>query len=134
VIEKYPNEVKVVFKNFPLSSHKFSQPSAEAALAARKQGKFWEFHDELFKIYNKLSDEKIRQIAVNLGLDMGKFDKDVKDPKIAELIKRDTRDGVKAGVRGVPSIFVNGRRLQKRSLEGFSVIIDAELKKIKGSK
>ena len=134
MIEKYPNEVKVVYKNFPLSSHKFSQKAAQAALAAGKQGKFWEFHDGLFKEYNQLNDEKIRAVAVNLNLDMAKYEKDFNDPKIAELIKRDTQDGVRAGVRGVPAVFINGKSLKKRSLEGFSAMIDAELRKIKASK
>ena len=134
MIKKYPNEVKIVYKNFPLSSHKFAQKAAQAALAAGKQGKFWEFHDALFKEYNKLNDEKIRTIAVNLKLDMEKYQKDFNDPGIAAMIKKDTREGAKAGVRGVPAIFINGKRLQKRSLEGFSAMIDAELKKVKASK
>jgi protein-disulfide isomerase len=68
VIEKYPNDVKVVFKNFPLRSHRFSMQAAIAAMAAASQGKFWEFHDLLFKNYNQLDDQKIQEIAQTVFL------------------------------------------------------------------
>ena len=74
VLEKYPKEVKIVLKNFPLNSHKFAKKAAAAALAAESQGKFWEFYDLLFENYNRLNDRKIRKIAIELGLDMVKFD------------------------------------------------------------
>jgi protein-disulfide isomerase len=54
VLEQYPNQVKLVYKNFPLRNHKFAKPAASAALAAGEQGKFWEFHDKLFQNYNQL--------------------------------------------------------------------------------
>jgi protein-disulfide isomerase len=69
VLEKYPHDVKIVFKNYPLRNHKFAMKAAIAALAAGSEGKFWEFHDELFKNYNKLNDQKIREIALGLGFD-----------------------------------------------------------------
>ena len=59
VLEKNPDKVKLVFKNFPLRNHKFAMPAATAALAAEKQGKFWEFHDLLFKDYNRLNEQKV---------------------------------------------------------------------------
>ena len=80
VLEKYPNEVKMVYKNFPLRNHRFARPAAIAALAAERQGKFWEFHDLLFENYNRLSAEKIQEIARELNLDMDKFEQDQKDP------------------------------------------------------
>jgi len=129
VLEKYPGEVKIVFKNFPLNSHKFAKKAATAALAAESQGKFWEFHDLLFKNYNRLNDKKIRDIALELGLDMVKFDKKMKDPLIQERISRDLRDGNSADVRGTPTVFVNGKRLRDRTLLGFQKIIDRELQK-----
>ncbi|MBL7178295.1 MAG: thioredoxin domain-containing protein [Desulfobacteraceae bacterium] len=70
---------KLVFKNFPLSKHKFAMKAAAAALAANKQGKFWEFHDRLFKNYKNLNDTKIQEIAKELALDMERFNKDLKD-------------------------------------------------------
>lgn len=132
MLEQYPNDVKVVFKNFPLTRiHKFAQNAAVAVLAANQQGKFWEYHSELFKNYNKLNDEKFDEIAGSLGLDLEQFKKDMQNPALAALVQRDLQDGVAAGVRGTPSIFINGRLLQQRSLQGFQQLIDEELKKKK---
>jgi protein-disulfide isomerase len=130
VLEKYPDDVKIVFKNFPLGNHKFAMKAATAALAAESQGKFWEFHDLLFKNYNKLNDQKIREIALELGLDQTEFEKKMKDPKITAMIRQDVREGAQAGVRGTPTIFINGRRLKDRSLKGFQSAIDKELQKL----
>lgn len=129
VLEKYPEEVKIVYKNFPLNNHKFAKKAATAALAAESQGKFWEFHDLLFKNYNRLNDKKIRDIAIELSLDMVKFDEKTKDPLIQERISRDLRDGNRADVRGTPTVFINGKRLRDRTLPGFQKIIDRELQK-----
>ncbi len=129
VLEKYPKEVKIVLKNFPLNSHKFAKKAAAAALAAESQGKFWEFYDLLFKNYNRLNDRKIRKIAIELGLDMVKFDEKIKDPLIQERISQDLWDGNSADVRGTPTVFINGKRLRDRTLPGFQKVIDMELQK-----
>ena len=127
MFERYSKEMKLVFKNFPLRNHQFAWPAALAALAANKQGKFWELHDQLYENYNKLSEQKIREIAQQVGLDMEKFDKDVKDPELQAIVQRDFQEGAIAGVRGIPTIFVNGRLLRNRSLEGFQAAIEKEL-------
>lgn len=119
--------MKLVFKNFPLRNHKFARPAAIAALAANKQGKFWELHDQLYENYNRLSDQKIREIAQQVGLDMEKFDKDMKDPKLKAIVERDFQEGARVGVRGIPTIFVNGRQLRNRSFQGFQAAIEKEL-------
>ena len=105
--------------------------AAVAALAANQQGKFWEFHHELFQNYNKLNDEKFDEIAQSLALDMAQFKQDMENPALTALVQRDLKDGVVAGVRGTPTIFINGRLLQQRSLPGFKQIIDEELAKKK---
>ncbi len=102
-----------------------------AALAAGKQGKFWEMHEKLFANQKELSDAKVEAIAREIGLNMGQFDKDLKDPAIASLIDRDMNSGRQANVRGTPTIFVNGRLLKQRSPQGFQQAIEAELKKKK---
>ena len=132
MLEQYPNDVKLVFKNFPLTRiHKAAMNAAIGALAANQQEKFWEFHSELFKNYNKLNDAMFDEIATNLGLDMEQFKQDMQNPALAGLVQRDLKDGVAVGVRGTPSIFVNGRQLKQRSLPGFKAAIDAELQKAK---
>jgi len=130
VIKKYPKEVKIVYKNFPIPSHKYSEASAKAAMAAERQGKFWAFHDLLYAHYRELSDEKIRKIASQLKLKIAQFEKDWKDPTIAEKVRADIWDGRKARVRGTPTVFINGQCLRKRSLQGFSELIDKELQKV----
>lgn len=134
VLEKNPAKVKVAFKNFPLQNHKFAQKAAAAALAADRQGKFWPFHDRLFESYNKLSDQKIQEIAVSLGLNMETFNNDLKNPAILAKIGNDFQDGNRAGIRGTPAIYINGRVLKKRTLAGFQEIIDRELAKTGGKK
>jgi len=134
VLERNPTTVKVVYKNFPLQNHKFARKAAAAALAADRQGKFWPFHDRLFDSYNKLSDEKIQEIAVSLGLNMEAFTNDLKNPAIQTKIQQDFQDGNRADVRGTPAVYINGRVLKNRTLAGFQEIIDKELKKISGKK
>ena len=102
-----------------------------AALAANKQGKFWEYHSEIFKNYNKLNDAKFEEIAQTLELNMEQFREDMKNPALAAMVQRDLKDGAESGVRGTPTIFINGRRLQQRSLPGFKKVIDEELAKKK---
>ena len=129
--EKYPGKVKVVFKNFPLSRHKYARKAATAALAARKQGKYIEFHDTLFKNYKNLNDTKIKDIAKELKLDIGRLEKDMEDPAIKKLVFNDIMDGRKAGVQSVPSMFLNGKYLKVRSTQELYQTIEEELKKIK---
>ena len=129
VLEKYQGKVKLVFKNFPLSTHQFARKAAAAALAAGKQGKFWELHDRLFQNFNRLNDQVVQEQAKELGLDLQKFDKDMADPQIMQVINQDLQDGAKAGVRGTPTLFVNGSLLRNTNLEGFQAAIDKELEK-----
>ncbi|AMV70641.1 Disulfide bond formation protein D precursor [Desulfuromonas sp. DDH964] len=127
VLEAYPGKVKLVFKNFPLKMHKNARAAAAAALAAERQGKFWPLHDLLFENYNKLNSQKIRELAEQAGLDLARFDQDRNDPALQQVINADMQEGKKVGVRGTPTVFINGRRLQNRSMAGFKQMIDAEL-------
>jgi protein-disulfide isomerase len=111
----------------PLRFHKFADPSARAALAAHQQGKFWEFHDKLFAL-EKLSNEAINNIAVELQLDIAQFNKDMNSPEVRQMLNKDLLDAQKAGVTGTPTIFINGKKLKNRSPEGFQAMIDRELK------
>ena len=111
----------------PLRFHKFADPAARAALAAGEQGKFWEFHDELFAA-ETLSDEVIKETALKLGLDMTRFEADMNSPAIKQKISKDLRDAQAAGVTGTPTIFINGQRLKNRSPQGFQAMINEALK------
>jgi len=128
LLEKYPTDVRIVFKNFPIPSHKFAIKAALAALAAGRQDKFWEFHDELFKNYNRLNDQKIQEIGTQLGLEQTKFKEDQKNPVETARIRQDYEEGRRLGVRGTPTLFINGKKLKNRGMKSMEAIIDEELK------
>lgn len=119
----------MVFKNFPLLRHQYALKAALAALAADKQGKFWEFHDRLFLEYNKLSDQKISEIAKSLGLNIADFEKQMNNPVVRTQIEKDILDGRQSAVTGTPTVFINGRRLKDWSQNGFQMLINKELNK-----
>ena len=127
VLDAYPDSVKIVYKHYPLSFHKQAFPAALASMAAAEQGKFWEYHDELFLNQNSLSGDKYLEIAENLGLDIKKFTLDMLRPSLRQKIEQDMADAKKAGVTGTPTIFVNGRKLQKREFSALTALIDEEL-------
>jgi len=131
VLEKNPKDVKLVMKQFPLPSHSFARKAATAALAAEKQGKFWEMHEKLFGNQKQLGDAKVEEIARELGLNMEQFEQNLKDPALQARIDQDLKNGQEASVRGTPSIFLNGKLLNQRTLQGFQQFIDLELKKKK---
>jgi protein-disulfide isomerase len=129
VLEKNPKTVKLVIKQFPLSSHHYARQAALAALAASKQGKFWEFHEKLYANQKNLSDAKVQEIARELGLDLEKFNRDLKNPAIAAMINHDMENAQQANVRGTPTIFINGKLLRQRSPQGFQREIEEALEK-----
>lgn len=129
MLEKFPLQVKLVFKSFPLRKHKYAKKAAVAAFAARRQGKFWEYHDLLFENIDTLSDQKFRQIAREIGLDLERFEKDINDLKIVARINQDIRLGAHMGVRGTPTVFINGRVSRARTLEALEAAVKNELEK-----
>jgi len=131
VLEKYPDQVKLIFLSFPLANHRFAKKAAIAAFAAKKQGKFWEYHDRLFANIDSINDQKFFQIARELGLDMERFEKDINDLKIVARINQDIRLGAYLGVRATPTVFINGRVSRARTLEAFQVDVETELRKVK---
>jgi protein-disulfide isomerase len=128
ILEKNQGKVKIIFKNMPLQFHEMAEPAARAALAANEQGKFWEFHDKLFTT-SQLNSDAITSIARGLGLDMARFENDMKSPEIRQKLNKDMLDAQKAGVTGTPTVYINGRKLKQRSPQGFQELIDDELKK-----
>ena len=124
--------VKVVFKQFPLNFHKQAKPAAVAALAAHEQGKFWEYHDKVFANMKNLNDENYKTWAKEIGLNMKKFEAYLKSGKGEKIIERDMNDGRKAGVRGTPSVYINGRKYQGQggySPQAFKAVINKYFKK-----
>ena len=102
-------KVTVEFKNFPLNFHPFAQLAAQAGVAAREQGKFWEMHDLMFSNQSALKREDLLKDAESLGLDMERFRKDLDSNRTKSLIQADLAEGTKRGVQGTPTFFVNGK-------------------------
>ena len=125
----YPKDIRLFYKQFPLSMHPHAQLAAEAALAANEQGKFWEMHDLLFGNFRKLSRENMLVWAQQIGLDVNKFKADLDSQKFASVIKKDTSDGDASGVYGTPAFFINGKLYNgPMTLEAMKPILEAELK------
>jgi len=131
VLEAYPKQVKLVFKQFPLSFHIHARPAALASMAAARQGKFWEMHDKIYENQASLGDaqgnNRFPEFAKAIGLDMAKYEKDLKDPALEQALVKDAKDGADAQVTGTPSLYVNGRKVYDRSFEGFKKMIEAGL-------
>jgi protein-disulfide isomerase len=101
-------KIKLVFKHFPLSFHSNAQKAAEASEAANAQGKFWEFHDALFRKEGTFSYADLLDIAGQIGLDTARFKSELDSGMYADSVKKDMEEGQKAGVDGTPAFFVNG--------------------------
>jgi protein-disulfide isomerase len=126
VLETYPKDVKLVYKQFPLTSiHPNAMPASKAALAAGRQGKFWEMHKLIFENQRQLGPEKYTEFAEKLSLDVPQFQKDMESPEILAQINREMQEARAADVTGTPTIFVNGKRLMNRSFDGFKQMIEA---------
>ncbi len=129
VLQAYPEDVRVVFKNLPLGFHKQAEPAARAALAAGEQGKFWEMHDALFENQRKLSEDLYMEQAKKLGLDMEKFTKDYNSEAIKKQVQEDAKLARKHGITGTPGFFVNGVAVRGAyPASHFKMIIDRWLK------
>ena len=107
-----------------------AQPAAKAAFAAHQQGKFWAYHDKIFAQYSSLTEEKFIGFANELKLDLAKFSQDRSSPQSVNQINQDLRLGQAVGVRGTPTVFINGLLLQTRSVQGASQMVDDELKRL----
>ena len=129
MLEKNPRTVKIVYKNYPLRNHKYAVKAAVAALAAGRQGKFWEFHDALYRDFRKINEDMIREIALKLELNGDQFEKDSNDPAVVRKIQEDANEAVQLGITGIPAVYINGKKSRNRSLSDFQMTIDKELKK-----
>ncbi|MBL4688914.1 MAG: DsbA family protein [Nannocystaceae bacterium] len=127
----YGDDLRIVFKQNPLSFHNRAMPAALATEAAGKQGKFWEMHDKVFENNKDLTDENFAKWAGEIGINADQFKKDMKDKALEERIKGQQAQGMKLGARGTPAFFVNGRFLSgAQPVDAFKKVIDEEMKKV----
>ena len=133
IFEEYPNEVKIVYKNFPLTSiHSFAQKAAEAAECANIQGEFTAYYNLLFQNQDALDIDDLKNYARDLGLDTEAFNSCLDSGAMEEEVARDTSDGAKEGVTGTPTFFIGEQRIEgNKKFAEFQAIIEEELLKMK---
>ena len=133
LLSRYNGKIRLVHKDLPLDSiHPHARRAAEAARCADEQGKFWNYHDILYANHPKASEENLKNLAKEVGLDVNAFDRCLSSGKYKTAVQRDLIDGTKLGVTGTPTFFINGREISgNQPLEIFAAIIDEELGRTK---
>ena len=133
ILAKYPNDVKVVVKNFPLSFHKQAKKAAKYAFAAHKQGKYKEMYHKIMENFRELKNNEDLPMtyAREFGLNMSQFVKDFESPEVAAQIETEINELRNSGIPrlSVPKFLIQGKEPQGRSVEAFSAAIDKILKK-----
>jgi protein-disulfide isomerase len=109
--ERLGDRLRFVFRNFPLANaHPHAEHAAEAAEAAAAQGRYWEMHDRLYEQQRALDDAPLQGYARDVGLDVERFDRDMEAGRYRERVREDFLSGVRSGVNGTPTFFINGVR------------------------
>lgn len=141
LLENNPNQIKLVFKHNPLPFHANAKLAHQAAEAAKKQGKFWEYRDILFEHQDALDRDSLIAYAEQLGLKKKNFIADMDSSAVIKAVEDDLKTGSKANIKGTPSFFINGFAISgAQSLEKFQDTVNNELEfakaypKLKGSK
>ncbi len=132
IMDTYKGRVRLVIKNYPYKYRDYSHIAAEASLAARDQGKYWEMHDLLLTRSPKLDRESLISYAKELGLDVKKFSESIDGKKHLQEIERDKKLATDMDLYNTPTFFINGRKVVgERPFDYFKRIIDEELKNAK---
>jgi protein-disulfide isomerase len=110
VVQKFPTQVKLVFKQFPLEDHSQAALAAEASLAAQAQGKFWQLHDKMYANFRSINRARILAWATEVGMDVNKLQADLASHKYAARVHAEEQEGEVAGVEGTPTFYINGQK------------------------
>lgn len=130
IAKRFPSDVAIYFKHFPLGMHAHSHAAARATLAAHRQGRFWQMHDLVFANQGSLGPQRFVEFATELGLNVDKFKKDIEDPALYAHVERDRKEGIAANLTGTPTIYVDGRLyLDDKTPEALGAYIEARLAK-----
>jgi len=128
VMQTYAGKVKLVFRHYPLDFHKNAEKAAEASMCANEQGKFWEYHDVLFKNQQTLEVPQLKDHAKDVGLDAASFSACLDSGKYKKAVDEDMAAGQKVGVTGTPAFFINGVMINgAQPFDEFKKVIDQEL-------
>jgi protein-disulfide isomerase len=128
LLAEYSGKVRLVTRDFPLQQHPYAFKAAEAAEAAREQGKYWEYTTILFQNQGALGSDQLKEYARQLRLDVEKFDAALASGKFARKVQRDVQDGLRIGVQATPTVFVNGRRVSEKTYEPLKAEIEGALR------
>lgn len=111
VLAKYPNELALVYRQFPLPQHSFALPAAKASEAAAIQGKFWEYHSELFLNFDNFTQSELESYASNIGLNVDQFKSDMQSAEVLQKVNEDLDVARDLQLSGTPSFFLiyNGK-------------------------
>jgi protein-disulfide isomerase len=130
VLKTYGNKIRFVYRHFPLPNHPNARPAAEAAACAEQQGRFWQYHKELFANSSRLSNDDLKSHATRAGLDQKAFAECFDGQKMKARVDADIEEAEAAGVSGTPAFFINGRPLDgAQPFSAFKALIDEELSK-----
>jgi len=128
VMTKFGDQVRLVFRQFPLNIHANAQKAAEASLCANDQGKFWEMHDAMFKEQRSLGVEQLKEKAARLDMDPAAFNECLDSSRHAEAVIADLQTGSELGVSGTPAFFVNGRFMSgAQPYDAIAKVVEEEL-------
>ena len=128
LVKEYGDKVRLVTRDFPLTQHAEAFKAAEAAEAARDQGRYWEYAQLLMRNQSALSVDKLKAYASELALDRPRFDSALDSGKFAEMVQRDIEEGMKLGINATPTLFINGRRVSAKSYDELKANVEAALK------
>lgn len=109
ILDEFKSDVRMYFKHYPLPQHTNARLAAEAAVAAQRQGKFWQYQEKLWENQENLSPAELERFAKEVGLDNGKFRKDLEDPAVKTRVQKDRVDGGTLGLSSTPTLYINGR-------------------------
>jgi protein-disulfide isomerase len=132
LVKEYGDKVRLVTRDFPLTQHSEAFKAAEAAEAAREQGKYWEYIHVLMQNQSALTVEKLKGYATEVGLDRARFDSALDSGKFKESVQTDVDEGNRLGLKGTPTLFINGRRVSVRTYEDLKALVDSALKSAAG--
>lgn len=124
---EFPKDLAVAYRHFPLPQHPRAIPAAQAALAANEQGKFWEYSELLFSNQANLKDEDFVTYALNIGLDVQKFEQDYKKDEYMQQISEDLQFGQNIGINSTPSFYLNGKKMVYNSIADFEAQVKTAL-------
>jgi protein-disulfide isomerase len=127
VLKEFGDNVRLVVRDFPLRQHAYAFKAAEAAEAAREQGKYWEYAALLYSNQTALAVEDLKKYASQLGLDRRTFDQALASGKFADQVRRDMQDGMNVGVYSTPAFFINGKQVPAPTYDALKQALEAAL-------